>query len=359
MISIDEAISVSQRRAKRLWLLSVVWASVMVVLGVIFGTAIYQFNQTRKELNELKQTAAKLIADLQKTKDELSVLKKTGSVQSRHLYALSLQMLPPEKLTAEQKEFIRRQADENSSEGLTPDSLTVQAYSALIDRKFQDAYDNYTLALSLKADFGPAYAGRSLVDMALEDFAKANSDLTQALALDKDPTDRPILLAWRANALTRLGKIDDAKRDVDEANSATDPEVRAMALNDRGFIELKKKDWQGAEADFRAAAKLQPEQARSRLENIGIIYLFQSNWNKAYDWSVEVSKMPDKSGGWMWLIEALAAEKLGKSAERKIAFEQYLAKVDDPKTITDSLEPFLPDDLAQLAHNWVLQAHNK
>lgn len=355
MISIDEAISVSQRRAKRLWVVSIIWVAVMAGIAFVFGVSIYQFNETRSQIDELKATATKLIADLQQTKNELSLLKRTGSVQSRHLYALSLQMRPPDKLTSEQKEFIKRQVEETSKEGSAPEALTVQAYSELIDKKLQDAYDDYSYAMTLQVDFAPAYAGRSLVDSALGDFTKASADLTQALALDKDPTHRPILLAWRAEALAKLGKIADAEQDLAEADKSSDPEIRSMVLNDRGFVQLKKKNWDEAEAAFREAAKLQPEQARGRLENIGLVYLWQSEWTKAYDWSVKISELPDKSGGWVWMIEALAAEKLGKSAERKAALRQYITNINGANSEAASLNAFLPDELARLAQNWVVQ----
>ena len=111
MISIDEAILDSQRRAKRFWLISIAWTIVMLVTASIIGISLYQFTKTQREINDLKITANQLIMELEKTKENLEQLRKTGSAQSRQIYALSLLTLGPDKLTSEQKEFIKRQAD--------------------------------------------------------------------------------------------------------------------------------------------------------------------------------------------------------------------------------------------------------
>ncbi len=356
MISIDEAILSSERRAKRVWLISILWIIIMLATASIIGVSLYQFSKTQREINTLKDTANRLVTELEKTKEELTQLRKTGSAQSRQIYALSLLTLGTDKLTPEQKEFIKHQADEASSQQPTPASLTVEAYSDFIDKKYQASYDTYTEALILEGDLSQAFAGRGLVDLALENFAKANDDLTHALKLDKDVTHRPFLLLKRSHALTRLGKIEEAGQDATEASQGGDPGIRSDALNSRGLVKLKERDWKGAEADFRASADLMPDWARGRLENIGVIYLFEKNWTAAYEWSMKTSKMTGKTGGWMWIIEALAAEKLGKPQERQAAVGAYISKVPEPKQDLDELSFYLPDDLAQLAKSWVSQA---
>jgi tetratricopeptide (TPR) repeat protein len=355
MISIDQAISVSERRAKKLWLVSVIWALIMMIIAIIFGISIYQFNETKSRLNQLQQTAGKLITDLQKTQEELSLLKKTGSVQSRQLFALSLQMRGPDKLTPEQKEFVKRAAEEGSRETPTPDGLAIQAYSALIDGDYQTSYDIYGEALSLKEDYEPAYAGRSEVDLVLEDFQKAYDDATRALALNKDAADRPALLVLRARALMNLNRTVEAEGDVAEAVHSNDPLTKANAINTRGLIDIKKQAWTQAESDFRAAAQLvPPDSATLSLDNIGIIYLAQSNWAKAYDWGVQISNRPDNLSWWIFMIKALAAEKMGKREESKAALQSYMTRARDPRRDIDDLCLLLPQDLAQLAKKWVL-----
>jgi tetratricopeptide (TPR) repeat protein len=356
MITIDDAISYSERRAKRLSLIGLVWIVMMLAVASIFGVSVYQFNDTRRELDHLKSTADQLIADLEKTKDELSILKNKGSSQSKQIYALSLQILGSNTLTSEQKEFVKRQAQEAAREQPTPNSLTVQAASELIKGDFQQAFDTYTEAVSLDPQFAEAYAGRANVDLMLNDVGKGYDDLTQALTVDKDLSHRPFLLARRSSALLTLGRIEEAERDAAEASGSDDPTGRGYALNSRGFIKLVKKDWEGAQADFRAAAALLPDQKRFALENIGIIYLVQSKWTEAYDWSLELSKMNDATGGWVWLIEALAAERLGKDQERQAAVQEFMNNVWAPESNVRELSRYLPGDLAQLARSWVLPA---
>ena len=263
-------------------------------------------------------------------------------------------MLGSNTLTSEQKEFVKRQAQEAAREQPTPNSLTVQAASELINGDYQRSFDTYTEALSLDPQFAEAYAGRASADIMLEDIEKEYNDLTQALTIDKDLSHRPILLSRRAGALLGLGRIEEAEHDAADANGSDDPTDRGYALNSRGFIKLVKKDWEGAEVDFRTAASLLPDQKRAFLENIGIVYLAQSNWTKAYNWSVEVSKMTDDTGGWMWLIEALAAERLGKDKERRAALQEFMAKVWAPEHNARELSRYLSEDLAQLARDWVL-----
>ena len=64
MITIDEAISYSERRAKRLWLVGILWLVIMVIVAFIFGISIYQFNSTRHELDHLRSVANKLITQI-------------------------------------------------------------------------------------------------------------------------------------------------------------------------------------------------------------------------------------------------------------------------------------------------------
>jgi tetratricopeptide (TPR) repeat protein len=355
MISIDEAISASQRRAKRLWLISILWILVMLVIAIIFGASIYQFNETRSELEKLKSTADGLIADLEKTKQELSVLENKYRAQSRINYAFSLMMRGPSNLTAEQQKFIKRQADEASSEQPSPETLYLQAAAESIDGKYQQSYDTYTEALSLAPELGEAYSGRGYVGLALGEYAKAYDDFTQALKLDKDVTHRPILLARRAGALVGLGRVEEAEQEVAEASRSDDPTDRGAALFYHGMIKLKRRDWEVAETDFRAAAALSLPNRGLRLENIGLIYLAQSDWARAYNWSVAISKMSD-TFEWMWMIEALAAEKLGKTEERRAAVQRFIKSNHDPTLSLKTLSFYLTDDLALLARSWVLHA---
>ncbi|HEY1260985.1 MAG TPA: hypothetical protein VGF34_17180 [Stellaceae bacterium] len=356
MISIDQAIAASQRRSRKLWLVSIVWTGVMITVALAFGISIYQFNETRSQVNELKKTAYGLIADLRATRDELSLLQRTGSAQGRQLYALRLQQLGSDKLTPAQKEFIKREAAIESRETPSPESLTVQAYSERIEGKYQNSYDIYTEALTLNSDYSPAYAGRSGADTDLGDFAAAISDLTHALTLEKDVAHRPDLLILRAQALIRMSRFAEAEQDLSAASNSANLMTKSSRLNISGLMRLKQKNWQEAERNFRDAANVNPEMSSMYMDNIGLIYLATSDWTKAYQWSSHISEDPMNLSWWIWMIRSISAEKLGKPTEQKKSLEMYLARAPDPKRDIDDLSFFLPGDLAQLARSWVLSA---
>jgi tetratricopeptide (TPR) repeat protein len=380
MISIDEAISASERRSKRLWLVSIVWVCIMIIVVVIFGIAIYQFNQTRTQINVLKETATNLIADLQKHQDELSLLERTSFAQGRQLYALSLLMRGPEKLTPVEKEFVARETNAGSLKAPSSDFLIEQGISEFNNGKFNSAYNIFSEVLSSvkdnKALASLLYSLRSQADFGLEDFAKATADVTEALILGDKTKDRLTLLMYRADALTRMGRYEEAEKDIAEVMRSDDPSVRGGALNSRGLIKLKKQDWIGAETDFRSASQLQPGSSSARLDNVGIIYLSQGEWSKAYEWSSDIIQLPDKSSNWIWIIRALAADKLGKTSERDEAVREYQKRLPDPgpegelsfylmpgehgmvgrrKSNIDELSFYLPEGLAQIAKGWAVQ----
>jgi len=58
MISIDEAILNSERRAKRFWLLSILWVIIMLATTSVIAFSLYQFNKTQREINNLKARRA-------------------------------------------------------------------------------------------------------------------------------------------------------------------------------------------------------------------------------------------------------------------------------------------------------------
>ncbi|MFE8604107.1 tetratricopeptide repeat protein [Archangium violaceum] len=85
---------------------------------------------------------------------------------------------------------------------------------------------------------------------ALGRHAEAERDWTLALA--EDP-DNPWLLHQRASARARLGRLEEAVKDITDALAAQEGEpVDAELLRDRGVLRTRLGDTAGARADFEA-----------------------------------------------------------------------------------------------------------
>jgi tetratricopeptide (TPR) repeat protein len=376
-ISIDDAIAQSRRRAKQLWLLSIAWALVMLAVAVVFGLTISKFNTTESELAALRFKADKLISDVTETQKHLEEIQRglqeqrltatkliqqlqdtqrTVGLQSDELKALSLQAKAPDQLTDQEKDFIEAQAQADAAATETPTTVTNRAAREFIRRDYKRSYAIYTRALTNDSKFTEAYLGRANVDDALEYYDRELEDLTHALELENIPSRRPSTLLRRAKVFDKLSRVQEAEQDLAEAIQLGNALTKSSALEARGFIRLRQKDWEGAENDFRAAASLNPGQQRGERENIGLVYLAQSNWNAAYDLSVELSHESGQSGGWFWMIKAIASDKLGNMAERDAAVREFIKRYRDPKGATtelDKLGSYLPDDLSTLAKRWI------
>jgi tetratricopeptide (TPR) repeat protein len=367
MTSFEEAITISERRAKRFWLVSVAWVLVMSAVAVIFGVSIARFERANDELtNKIESMQSRLITqqdraealiiELERTKAALSALERTTfdklTDHEKQLHVLNLQ-LKADKLTPEQKEIIKEQAKQPANEKPTTNSLIVQAFSQYLDGDYQRSYDTYTVAIGQDPKLADAYIGRALPAVKLKKYQEAYGDLTKALNLSIVDFQRSQVLLNRADVLARLGKPSEAEKDLTEAEKLTTD--RAQVLNRRGFVALLAKDWQAAEENFRRAAELARGSTKlTYVENIGLIYLYQSKWTEAYKWTTELSKT---SGGGEWtpMIQALAAEKLGNTRVRDESVKIFIQRSYRPKEQLADLESYLPDELAQLARSWVQQ----
>jgi tetratricopeptide (TPR) repeat protein len=245
-ISIDDAIARSRRRATQLWLLSIAWALVMLTVAVAFGLTISKFNTTERELAQLKFKATQLIMQLQET-------QRTVGLQSDELKALSLQSKAPDQLTDLEKDFIEAQVQADAAANETPTTTTNRAAREFfIRRDYKRAYAIYTRALSIDPNFTDAYLGRANVDDALGNYEREVEDLTHALKLDNIFSRRPSTLVRRAKVLDKLSRVQEAKQDLAEAIQSGNTNTKRGALEARGLIRLRQKDWEGAKNDFRA-----------------------------------------------------------------------------------------------------------
>jgi tetratricopeptide (TPR) repeat protein len=365
MTSLEEAIALSQRRAKHFWLVSVAWVLIMSAVAVIFGISIVRFERTsvdltnkiesmQQRLRNQQERAESLIFDLERIKDNLSFLKIAAfyklSEGERQSYVLNLQ-IKDDFLDPEEKEIVRGQANRLAKEEPTANSLTIQAFSQYLDGDYGHSFDTYATAIDREPKLVYAYMGRALPAVRLKKLQEAYDDLTKAHELSSNDFQREKVLLRRAEVLARLGKSNEAEKDLAEADRLTIN--HAGVLNKRGLVALLSKDWQGAENNFRQASELATGTLKAAyLENIGLIYLHQSKWTEAYSWTIELTK--SSSGAeWTPMIQALAAEKLGNRQVRDESVKIFIQRNYEPREDLADLASYLPDDLAQLAGSWI------
>ncbi len=378
MTTIDEALLHSERRAKQFWLVSILWVVIMVAVAGAFAMAILRFNQTEAHIKETEEHLNKtrqavmeriisiesnikqqqervdnLIADLDRKSAAFSRLEKTLTdtiqEQDKLSHALNLQTVDPKNLTSQQQNFIKQQAKETPNEPPNAGKLAVQAFSQYVDGSYDRAIDLYTEALKVDPELGGAYVGRAQVNFKLKRYEQALADQTRAIELKAGPTHE--LYYMRAKILMKLDRRNEAISDyVEVSKSAITAKDKLSA---EGFIALWRKEYENAAQDFRLAADASPPSDKAgMLENIGLIYLGQSDWDRAYKWSVEISKT-SVGPSWNPMIQALAAEKLGMTQQRQEAVKNFIQRNSDPKETLSDLEMYLPEDLAQLAAQWV------
>jgi tetratricopeptide (TPR) repeat protein len=391
MVEIDEAIRLSERRARFSWLASLLWLAMMIIVFGAFVISIRRFDQTQSEINrtrdEVYQTqseingareqisniasrisnlektlidqqsrADNLISELEKNKSALSALEKTTldrlDDQEKRIHALGLQFQDSRNITSVQREFLKQEETKSSISGNPATALTLKGISQFLDGKYDIAYDLYNEAIHVNPNFVDAYVGRARAERKLHKQKEAIDDLTHALNLSEDANVREYVLAERARTHMEMEQFDAAQKDISDWGELA--KNKAQERNWTGLVNLARKDWTSAEKDFRVAAESEetPMRKAGYLENIGLIYLDQANWQRAFEWSQEVSKIYDGSG-WNAMIQALALDKLGRTDERDVAIRNFVQRNFDPKDVVNDMTTYVPDDLATLATQWV------
>lgn len=122
-----------------------------------------------------------------------------------------------------------------------------------------EALAAYDRALKIDDTLADPWIDRGLTHLELDDAAHALDDLRRGIALGGAS---PPLLAAEAEALSRLGRRDEAERIFDEA-IRTSPNDAGLHVA-RGFSRLGH-DRAAAEADFRRALDLEPRNPRAHL----------------------------------------------------------------------------------------------
>jgi tetratricopeptide (TPR) repeat protein len=138
--------------------------------------------------------------------------------------------------------------------GKTAELLLGRGFVLLETGDNQAALRDFNEAVGMDSEFADAAHGRALAEAALGDNAAALADLDRAVDLDRM---NPLYLVDRARVLHRLGRLDEARRDVDDAliYGRYDPWVQVW----KGTLS-EEADRQAAATAFKRATELVPSE---------------------------------------------------------------------------------------------------
>jgi tetratricopeptide (TPR) repeat protein len=131
------------------------------------------------------------------------------------------------------------------------------------NRKFDQSIDDFTSALRLKPDSTWTYVARGHAYAGKKDFVHAFAD--QEKAIQMEPTE--VTYTGRAMDLIEAGAYDRAIADLNEAVRLNAKYFYAHLR--RGEAYLKKREFGKAEADYRIALEIRPDdrEAKKGVEN--------------------------------------------------------------------------------------------
>lgn len=144
--------------------------------------------------------------------------------------------------------------------------------------QYDDALDAYNRALALRPDFGDVFNNRGLAYVERGNIERGLADFARAGELKPDD---PKVHVNMGIAFAAAGKGDQAEKEY-AAALALRPgsEVAANALSNRGVLRFNRKDYDGALADFDAAAELAPNSV-AVFNNRAALYRFRRDFRRA------------------------------------------------------------------------------
>ena len=131
-----------------------------------------------------------------------------------------------------------------------------QGRVAFAKNELRSAYDEYSQAISLDPEYGPAYSNRGLIMLTIKRYDLAVDEFTAAL--DHDPRNA-IIYGNRGQALFYSKQYDKALEDYNISLSLNPNSV--PNVHGRGLVWWYKGDFARAEADFKTALLIDPTYA--------------------------------------------------------------------------------------------------
>ncbi|MBN2774225.1 MAG: tetratricopeptide repeat protein [Prolixibacteraceae bacterium] len=361
--SIEESLEAVQRASKmrqsRFWALSIIWVVVVVVAILFFINLLNKFEQNRISIlqnserlenvtmrleimtKENKELFRRLIDLEEYYYSQLGETEKKDKVQDIARRELSRQYITPGQkqfLESETKTFV----DSNRFEYWYLEALSKDAPTAV---------EYLNNAIRLNPGMEAAYCARGRAYKTLKDYKKAIDDYSRALELNSNSVSS---LAERSFAYFKYSydKNLSAVQEKDALENALKDAENAVKMSPDywvphhylGFIYLKMKEFNKAEEEWGKAADLNIglESTAGSLENLGLVYLWQQNWQKAKENCLNVSSVYEDLA-WNWCFLFISADKLN---DKKLAIEAK-GRWDKIKTEDDIevLKLYLPVEL--------------
>ncbi|MET8170494.1 tetratricopeptide repeat protein [Streptomyces sp. NPDC005329] len=187
-----------------------------------------------------------------------------------------------------------------------------------LERRHDQALEDYTTALSLNPDLTRAYAGRGHTHTQMRHYQAAFNDYDQAVRI---APDNPLYLVNRGSGRLNLRLYDDALEDFDRALALDRSSVRAATF--RGLTYHRMHRHRAALADFTSALTLNPDYAWAYAAR-GDVHLSLGHTETALtDLDRSLALEPDAAWPRCWRGETHRA--LGHHAQALADFEHAIA----------------------------------
>lgn len=335
------------RRQKQFWALSIVWVAAVLFAAFYIRAQIASFQQNLRMVESDQQSLKAAVAEVSGKLGEITGLREERAAQMGALtrkesgenkdpFTNALQLAQAEvafePLTRSEQQALatqRRIADKKDS----AEALYLVG-SALVRSDAAAAIKPLMAAVEKDPTFEPAWVALGSAYRYAFQYKNAEGALTTAVKLNPDRTFTRFELCYvqmRLQTVDRNSACDSKAWNVDDWRT----------FHSSGFNNYNLGNYGEAEKDWRKAAELRPAPAGS-LENLGLIYVRQEQWQKAFD-NAQIVRLIDAESSWNWLFLSIAADRLGRkehAREASARWQEFGTKDD-----VESLTPLLPATL--------------
>ncbi len=313
----------------------------LAAIIVLCGLLAWSYSQNKKFQSTI-ETAQRRISELETKANKLRAIEQPA-------VALELPVPNrPELLRIEEK---TTSAADNSSDKpaldelpdprAEPDELS-RAKDAFAALDYNSAIDNYSQVKTDAEEFALARLGLANALFYSHKYEEAVAEFEHVHSLWPDSVEALIGLA---NSHQRLQQHAARIAAYDKVVKL-EPQ-KWLHYNSRATAYLMSNDHVRAKEDFRQAAKLaqaNPADEAKALENVGLIYLKENQWQEAFQHADKVNSI-NRQQSWNWLIRGIAAAKLERNVDAYVSFDEWFKY----KRSTDPylLKQLLPESLYQ------------
>jgi Tfp pilus assembly protein PilF len=170
------------------------------------------------------------------------------------------------------------------------------------------------------AVFAPAYVDRCVTEIGDKSFEKARQDI--AMALERDPS-WPELHALQAVLQDLAGKRADADKSFKTAHRLLKKRQPAFIEICEGIVCVNRRNYEGAKAKFRSAAKHDPANPAGQAELALVLVTYPDTKEQESASAVDAATEACKATSWShwWCLDVLAAAyAAGGDFDRAIAY---------------------------------------